>query len=249
MVFKSHHARWKKLLLDKGRTNQLHGMFGIKKLVRENGSVEINGCTRDTVRCFETVLDETPSYLYVGKWTPPCCLENLRRTAKRVFSVFNEAGIRYWLESSSLLGAMRNSDILPWDYDVDVGFNRDDMYRSIWIQRAHVKPTEDTEGFLWEKATEGNFFRVHFSKTNRIFVNLFPFYSKNGTMTKDAWFTPHKNMEFPEQFLHPMSSIEFIGQYVPSPNNIRDFLELKFGKDAIENIHYPYSSKLKNINF
>lgn len=214
-------------------------------MLRETGATEWYGCNRDTPRCFGTVLESMPSYLYAGKWTPPCCLANLRKTARHVFNVLDEAGVRYWLEAGSLLGAMRSNDILPWDHDVDVGFNRDDLARCVWLDKAKNKPVLDSKGFLWEKATEGNFYRVHYSKVNRIFVNLFPFYAKNGTMVKDSWFTNHKNMEFPDNFLHPMSSIEFIGRSVPSPNNIRDFLELKFGKGAIESAEYPDPSKLK----
>lgn len=241
-LFRSHHARWKRNQVDNERLKKLYQHFSIKRVMWYNGTSEWYGCTRETPRCFGTVLESMPTYLFQGKWTPPCCLENLRKTTRHVFSILNDAGIRYWLESGSLLGAMRSGDILPWDYDVDLGINRDDIKRCLWLTRAKTKSILDNKGFLWEKATEGNFYRVHFSKINRIYVNLFPFYSKNGTMTRDSWFTSHKNMEFPDRFLHPMSSIQFIGSQVPTPNNIRDFLELKFGKGAIENPQYsnPY---------
>lgn len=203
------------------------------------------GCRRDTPRCFGVVINNVPSYLYEKKWTPPCCLSNLRKTAKHTFEVLDEAGIRYWLEAGSLLGAMRSGDILPWDHDVDIGFIREDLSRCEWLNKAKESPIIDPSGFLWEKATEGNFFRLHYSKANKIYVNLLPFYSKNGTMVIDNWYTNHKHMAFPEIFLHPMSSIDFAGRSVPSPNNIRDFLEMKFGKDALENPEYPDPSKIK----
>ncbi|XP_057656196.1 ribitol 5-phosphate transferase FKRP isoform X1 [Diorhabda carinulata] len=244
-IFRSHHAQWRQNQVQAERLKQLYNTFKIKQVVRETGITEWYGCTKETSRCFGTILDSMPSYLYEKKWTPPCCLSNLRKTAKHLFSILDETGIRYWLEAGSLLGAMRNGDILPWDHDVDVGFIREDQDRCSWLKMAKTKPVIDSKGFLWEKATEGNFYRVHFSKTNRIFVNLFPFYSKNGTMSKDSWYTSHKNMEFPEHFLHPMSSIDFIGRTVPSPNNIRDFLELKFGKGSIETPEYPNPRKLK----
>lgn len=197
------------------------------------------GCTRETPRCFGQIIDLNPSYLYEEKWTPPCCLSNLRKTAKHVFSHLDEVGIRYWLEAGSLLGAMRSGDVLPWDHDVDIGFVREDLLRSPWLKKAKDRPVVDAKGFFWEKATGGNYYRVNYSKINKIYINLFPFFVRNGTMTKDSWFTSHGNMEFPDNFLHPMSSIEFVGRQVPSPNNIRDFLELRFGKKAIENPKYP----------
>lgn len=241
----SHHSQWKYKQLESARFRKLYNLFKIKQVSRETGLTEWYGCNKDTPRCFGTVLDSMPSYLYEKKWTPPCCLSNLRKTAKHVFMMLEEAGIRYWLEAGSLLGAMRSGDILPWDHDVDIGFIREDLSRCEWLKKAKDRPVVDIKGFLWEKATEGNFYRVHYSRINKIYVNLLPFYSRNGTMVKDSWFTNHKNMEFPEIFLHPMSSIDFAGRSVPSPNNIRDFLELKFGKGAIENPEYPDPTKLK----
>lgn len=35
--------------------------------------------------------------------------------------MLDDAGVRYWLEAGSLLGAMRSGDVLPWDHDVDIG--------------------------------------------------------------------------------------------------------------------------------
>lgn len=107
----------------------------------------------------------------------------------------------------------------------------------------------DDKGFVWEKAqpSEGAFFRVHYSQTNRLHVDIFPFRATaDGKMTKDYWFQSHpQDREFPEHFLHPISSISFAGRKVSAPNNVRDFLELKFGKGAIENPEYPNPHVIK----
>ncbi|KAJ8879733.1 hypothetical protein PR048_020341 [Dryococelus australis] len=245
-LFQSPHAQWKLQQLVHSRQMLMFQMLGIKKVVRETGSVEWYGCTRDVPRCFGTVIGDMPQYLLEGKWTPPCCLAGLRRTARHVFDNLEASGVRYWLEGGSLLGAMRSGDILPWDYDVDVGIYRDDIPHCSWLVRAQVQSVVDDEGFVWEKATEGDFYRVQYSRANHLHVDLFPFYERNGTMTKDTWFPTHKqDREFPEHFLRPLASIEFVGRLVPTPNNIRDFLEFKFGRGAIENPEYPDPNKLK----
>ncbi|XP_069669175.1 ribitol 5-phosphate transferase FKRP [Periplaneta americana] len=245
-LFKSHHAQWKVQQLEHNQQKQMFQKMGLKKVVRETGTVEWYGCNRDVPRCFGTVIDDMPQYLWEGKWTPPCCLAGLRRTARHVFARLDEAGVRYWLEGGSLLGAMRGADILPWDYDVDIGMFREDIGRCPWLVRARTQPVIDNDGFVWEKAAEGDFFRVQFSRMNHLHVDIFPFYQRNNTMTKDTWFPTHKqDKEFPEHFLHPMASIEFVGREVPAPNNIRDFLEFKFGKGVIENPQYPDPQKLK----
>ncbi|XP_039278273.1 fukutin-related protein isoform X3 [Nilaparvata lugens] len=154
-LYTSHHSKWKLQQVDRERTKAMYTGLQIKKVVKETGVTEWYGCRRDTQRCFGTVLDETPQYLYEGKWTPPCCLAGLRKVTRHVVSQLEGAGVRYWLEGGSLLGAMRASDILPWDYDVDIGIYQDDIGRCSWLQRATSKPVADQHGYIWEKAIEG----------------------------------------------------------------------------------------------
>ncbi|XP_035736950.1 fukutin-related protein-like isoform X1 [Vespa mandarinia] len=236
-LYRNQQTQWKLEQLHQSRERLMFKQLGIKKVTRASNFIEWYGCSRETSRCFGSVINGIPSYFYQNRYTPPCCLAGLRKVAHHVFDKLDEVGIRFWLEGTSLLGAMKNGDILPWDHEVQIGINRFDLERSPWLIKAKVKPTVDNHGFVWEKATEGEFFKVQYSKINNLHVNLLPFYSKNGSMIKDAWFM--KNEDFPEQFLHPMSSIEFAGRQVPCPNNIRDFLELKYFKGVVENSKLP----------
>ena len=88
--------------------------------------------------------------------------------------------LKYWLEGSSLLGAAQYNDIIPWDYDVDIGMFMEDvtntsMLREIWEGKKRV----DYKGYVWEKAREGDFIRVQYSEVNHLHVDIFPFYEKS----------------------------------------------------------------------
>lgn len=236
------HTLWKTRNSLEKQHRALMEQFGIKLEVLVDGHQRWHGCDKDTPRCFGTVHSETPEYLVSGRWTPPCCLRALRATAHHVLAELSKAGVRHWLEGGSLLGAVRLGDIIPWDYDVDVGLYREDVPKCRWLDEVVTtgRSVEDPEGFLWEKAAEGDFFRVHFSRSNRLHVDLWPFHVRDGgTMTKDTWLGHRQDVEFPQSFLQPLGSVAFAGGAAAAPNRPRDFLELKFGVGAVESPEYP----------
>ncbi|XP_046845519.1 fukutin-related protein-like, partial [Xenia sp. Carnegie-2017] len=247
-LFSNPHQRWKYEQKKEERLLYSYKRLGVK-LVSHNGVEKWYGCRKETSRCFGTVVDDMPEYIYNGQWTPPCCMRHLKETMRYVFKIFNECGISYWLEGGSLLGAVRSKDIIPWDYDVDVGIYKHDVIKCKQLQKIEEsshKKYLDNEGFLWEKANEGEFYRVQFSDMNHLHVDIFPFYERNGTMTKDTWFETHRqDAEFPAHFLKPLETLEFAGIQASVPNNYREFLEMKFGKGVIENPQFPNPNKIK----
>ncbi|NXM55608.1 FKRP protein, partial [Illadopsis cleaveri] len=222
----SPRSQWKTQNSREKRHRELMEEFGIKLELLPDGRRRWHGCTKETPRCFGTIHAQTPQYLLAGRWTPPCCLQALRATARHVLDQLESSGIRHWLEGGSLLGAVRLGDIIPWDYDVDVGLYLEDVPKCPWLAAvvATGRPVEDPQGFFWEKAAEGEFFRVHFSRANRLHVDLWPFYPDGrGMMTKETWLGHGQDVEFPESFLVPLGSVTFAGAAAKAPNRPREF--------------------------
>ena len=87
-LFSDQHYRKKLEREEAKRKKALFKTFGIKVVRRQDrvfegdskpeGNNDINeewyGCSHATSRCFGTVVDDTPEYIYAGRWTPPCCL-------------------------------------------------------------------------------------------------------------------------------------------------------------------------------
>lgn len=240
------HKSWKHEKNERIRLREAFSRIGVKRFRHATGTDEWFGCGKDTSRCFGTVVNDMPEFIYQNRWTPPCCLRALQMTVHHVFKILSDQGVRFWLEGGSLLGAIRNGDIIPWDYDVDIGIYRDDIVKSSHLLSCHSEVFEDEKGFVWETAAEGEFFRVQYSRTNHLHVDIFPFYSVNGTMTKNTWFKTHRqDREFPESFLRPLETISFVGIQAPIPNNARKFLEFKFGDGVIENPRYPNAQSVQ----
>ncbi|KAL4714989.1 hypothetical protein ACJJTC_003140 [Scirpophaga incertulas] len=206
----------------------LYKQLGIKTVIREDGRIQWFGCKRETQRCYPSVQG-VPSYILDGRNTPPCCRRNMRRTAGHVLRALLQAGARCWLETTSLLGAVVQGDILPWAEYVEIGIHASDVSRVTWLQRGGA----DADGFVWERATKGHYYRVAYSATNRVYVLVLPFTARNGTMWPADWVLAHQK-EFPERHLHPLAQINFAGRQAPAPNDARTFLDLKLGAGAVE---------------
>jgi len=72
-----------------------------------------------------------------------------------------------------------------WDYDGDIGILQEDVVNCPELQQVlQGKSFTSPEGFIWEKATEGDFFRVQYSAVNHVHIDIFPFFELNGVMTK-----------------------------------------------------------------
>ncbi|KAM8952605.1 ribitol 5-phosphate transferase FKRP [Pelodytes ibericus] len=233
------HGRWKAEQAEHREEALTMRALSVKLVRGLEGGERWFGCSKETLRCFGTVAGETPEYLYQGRWTPPCCLRALRATARHVIKVLETSGVRYWLEGGSLLGAARNGDIIPWDYDVDLGIYLEDVGLCTELRGAQGGSLVDSEGFLWERAVEGDFFRVHYSQSNHLHVDLWPFYPRDGVMTRDSWTGHPQDVEFPESFLQPLQTLDFAGGPAQVPNNHLQLLRMKFGEKAIEESEYP----------
>ena len=59
---------------------------------------------------------------------------------KLIKGLFANAGIRYWIHSGTLLGAVRHNGFIPWDDDTDIGVFREDYDRIITCFRQNLAP-------------------------------------------------------------------------------------------------------------
>ena len=93
-LYEDPHKHWKHKFRTTERVKELYRKFGIKLVQNADGTQEYHGCSRETPRCFGTVVNDMPEFLYQHRWTPPCCLKALRTTGKYVFNLLQSQGIR-----------------------------------------------------------------------------------------------------------------------------------------------------------
>lgn len=189
-------------------------------------TIEYYGCDKNTKSCVGTVFNQKPFFVYLGRHTPPCCLDKLKVVVQHVLDELENVGIRYWLDNQALKTAIESGGLNVDAFEIDISFNAFDLERSETLKKSQTRPVVDASGFYWMKATDGHYFRVMYSKVNQIGVNLLPF-ELNGERMVPNGFYGWKAQEFSSEFVHPMSSVVFLGKNVMCPNNVKEFLELK----------------------
>lgn len=185
------------------------------------------GCEKNTKSCIGQVFNEKPFYLYLNRHTPPCCLEKLKTVFQYIVEELENTGIRYWLDNLALKDAIESSDLSKDAYEIDISFNVNDYNRSTALKRCFdSRPFTDLSGFYWIKATDGHYLKIQYSKVNEIHVNLLPFELQGDKMVPKGFYGP-KAKAFSIEFLHPMSTVYFLGHNVFTPNNIPNYLNMK----------------------
>lgn len=187
------------------------------------------GCEKKSKSCIGKVYDRKPFYTYIGRNIPPCCYEKLKTVFLYVIDELENFGIRYWLDNEALHDAVEEHQLSKTKarFEIDLSFNSLDINRLPRLVKAQVKPFTDEKGFHWIKATDGNYFKVFYSKPNQIGLNLLPFNITNEKMAHANGFFGWKAKTIPLGFLHPLSTILFFSRNIACPNNVKEYLNYK----------------------
>lgn len=176
-----------------------------------------------------------------------------------VDSVLKEAGVHYWLDQGTLLGAVRDGALLPWDTDIDLSMWAED-FRKV-LQLGHVFQAHGVNLEFHERRSaayltlkrrsslyidiaphwrEGNQVRKRFSKPRsskaigalkRIVNRLPP--TLRDTLRK---FGRSRTDEFvevlmPGHWFSDFEELDFLGMRPMVPTNTRGYLAFKYGPD------------------
>lgn len=93
---------------------------------------------------------------------------------KEMDYVCNQAGLKYWIDFGTLLGAVRHKGFIPWDDDVDTGMLREDHSKIIEAFEKYSRNPDIFAGLVRDK--NDNFIvKVQHKKCPHLFVDIFPY--------------------------------------------------------------------------
>jgi phosphorylcholine metabolism protein LicD len=165
-------------------------------------------CTSETRRC--------PPH--VQKAGAECCRQHLRRLVVQVGKEIEAAGLRYWLDFGTLLGAYRDRDICPGDTDIDIC-----AFESDRIRLREIASRLASHGFVYRDQRTVS--KVFLSGTNTLHVDIWFFKVESGVLLS----TYHPKLDFLQSNIEPIGAIECWGHRFPAPNRVSEFLEYRYG--------------------
>lgn len=93
---------------------------------------------------------------------------------KELDYVCKQAGLKYWLDFGSLLGAVRHKGFIPWDDDVDTGMLREDYNQIIEAFERYSRNPEIYVDYHSISPCQC-YLKVRHRKCPHLFVDIFPY--------------------------------------------------------------------------
>jgi len=171
-------------------------------------------------------------------------LEKARKMLFHIVDVLDNNNIEYHLEGGTLLGIVRDGDLLPWDHDIDLSIDISDaeklksLNKLFWKQGFKLSLRKSEQSYEAIKEGQYRIFKVK-PLAFSILSNLIPKYGKKA-MVGDIfikvsddkytyWQAKKKILRVENHFYKGHDTIDYKGHTLKTPKNYKDYLTAKYG--------------------
>ncbi|WP_013325564.1 LicD family protein [Gloeothece verrucosa] len=184
-------------------------------------------CTKNTLQCELNGSNSNFRYTEKGHNIPVCCATHLVELLFFVTHLLEEHNIPYFIYWGTLLGSIRHSGLIPWDYDVDIGILKDDFER---VQV--LKPIIKKNGFWFSNfAFEGEGCTIFYSRINHLHLDI-------EVWEADETYIKWSDYKLLKSEVFPLIKYPFYHKHLLGPNKIDSLLDY-YGSDCLE---YSYKN-------
>ncbi len=162
---------------------------------------------------------------------------------EKIADLLEKDGNEYWLDGGTLLGAVRDGKLIPWDHDLDLGlkYKSDEQIRNLvksLKKKFYVRVLPfSRKNHIWQLG-KYRVLKVYPRKfrfgRGRLCADIFIFYEGTLEKTREpvykygVW---DQNAVHDHHVLERLSSLTFYGRKYSVPGEPEEFLEAKYGKD------------------
>lgn len=207
---------------------------------RKRAPVSAGPCTAQTGRCL-TARDYSSEL-------PACCRAHIIGLMAVTAQALNDAGVIWWADYGTLMGAVRNpmtiwadypwlpqdrdtvgpvAGIVPHDKDADLGIESRGYAAALEQLRAVLPGPSQVLAFRHRLSI-----KVQLSHRNQTNVDLFSWSERPGGMffrTGYAFVDQFKGREFSREMLFPLTTVAWEGLTLPAPRDPEAFLAFRYG--------------------
>ena len=150
----------------------------------------------------------------------------------KTIDILNDNNIKYWLEAGTLLGVIRDGDLIPWDYDADIGIYADSIEDIMKLKMKFFPKYLIKKKFINTMWLPGNI-RVLKVKTTwekikqlNFHLDLFCVYKVNNNY---RWSDSNALKHVNQKFYDKLDVIDWEGRKIYIPSNAEEYLTLRYG--------------------
>jgi hypothetical protein len=135
--------------------------------------------------------------------------------------------IDHWLNFGTLLGAVREGDLIPWDEDIDVGIWEDDVPRVLKLTKIFMSGGFKVKVNRMQESKRVCSVAIFYSHVNSLHMSFNTFTEQDGMACGVEW----SGMRYPVESVKTLGEIELHGRMYPCPQNPEFGLESFYGED------------------
>ena len=161
-------------------------------------------------------------------------------------AALHKANIPYYIDHGTLLGIIREGDLLPWDNDVDIAIDAECAQATFDVLQACLSSKINTEqdSSPWQVSYQSGTFdtsegplqgwriiKVTQNNAGASAEHLVDFIIKHRVNATRYWLVGTTTLQAPNDLTSERSSLEYQGQSLTVPADARQYLQLLYGED------------------
>lgn len=175
----------------------------------------------------------TPYKILSKSFEDPATIALARELLVSITDILDEAEIRYFLAHGGLLGLVRDGDLIPWDNDIDLAVEINDMAASIQVIEEKFNQLPKSEEVQWKINLEDN--------EDGELVKIIIFFDEDASSAYKFFDLSIEALEFKdgkvygamfnadEKYFLENDYIDYKGKKISIPNNYEEYLDFAYG--------------------